>query len=60
LQRLQLLSIDPFADTYLVPPDEGRFHPGVRKDKHRYLVITDFGRGFLAACRPIQISEIVP
>jgi hypothetical protein len=53
LQRLSLLQIDRISDINFVPQEGHGSRPSrVDSSDHRYLSITDFGRGFLDATRP--------
>jgi hypothetical protein len=58
MMRLGLLEVDRDIDYDLVHLERERINATLRRDDFRALYITAFGRGFLAACRPLNSASM--
>ena len=58
LERLALLKVNRYSDLHLVPAEHERVNAQIDHAEYRYLYITGFGDGFLAACTPSNATDI--
>jgi len=57
LERLALLKVDRHSDLNLVAAERERVKASLQHAEYRYLYVTGFGEGFLAACTPAGASN---